>query len=77
MSAALQTPGSSSKLQLTGAELRNWSMYQKRLPPLMIFIFSFVNKECFYVAWLLHRFVTYQVLWDISSPQKLGALGVV
>lgn len=76
VSAALQTPGSLSLLQLTGAELENWSIYQKRLPPLMIFIVSFVNKECFYVAWLLHRFVTYQVLWDTSSPRKLAALGV-
>ena len=66
VSAALRTPGSWSLLRLTGAELEDWSIYQKRLPPLMIFIVSFVNKECFYVAWLLHRFVTYQVLWDTS-----------
>lgn len=75
-SAALQTPESLSSLQLTGAELRNWRIYQKWLPPLMILIFSFVNKECFCVAWLLHRLVTYQVLWDLSSTRKLGALGV-
>lgn len=76
VSAVLQTPESLSSLQLTGAELRNWRIYQKRLPRLMTFIFSFANKECFCVAWLLHRLVTYQVLWDLSSPRKLGALGV-
>ena len=80
VSAALRTPGSWSLLRLTGAELEAWSIYQKRLPPLMIFIVSFVNKECFYVAWLLHRFVTYQVLWDTSPlppPPNAGSSGGV